>query len=55
MIALAYRRELLPQQYLSMLMLSLENLAGRSDAIRVVDYGLGLTKKESLVLYYALK
>ena len=31
------------------------NLAGRSDAIRVVDYGLGLTKKESLVLYYALK
>ncbi|MBW3808202.1 LuxR family transcriptional regulator [Aeromonas jandaei] len=31
------------------------NLAGKSDAIKVVDYGLGLTTKESIVLYYALK
>lgn len=31
------------------------NLSGKSDAIKVVDYGLGLTKKESIVLYYALK
>ena len=31
------------------------NLSGRSEAIKVVDYGLGLTKKESIVLYYALK
>ncbi|MFK0666699.1 LuxR C-terminal-related transcriptional regulator [Aeromonas salmonicida] len=31
------------------------NLSGRSDVIRVADYGLGLTKLESLVLYYVLK
>ncbi|MBL0599098.1 LuxR family transcriptional regulator [Aeromonas jandaei] len=31
------------------------NLSGTSEILRVADYGMGLTKKESLVLYYVIK
>ncbi len=31
------------------------NLSGTSDILRVADYGMNLTKKESLVLYYFIK
>lgn len=31
------------------------NLSGTSNILRVADYGMNLTKKESLVLYYLIK